>query len=391
METWNEIDEWADRYVRGDLSGEDRVALIKWLEASPEHARQFRKILQTELRVSAAGKWRRLDRTQERVWERITPALVNRKERLYLWGMRIAAIIILLIGVFFAWQIRQAPTEKFMPVAEVVQVESGSPKAILVMNAGKPIELKEGETRQVADVFGVRVIQDSTGGLRFEDRGEAEEEIGESSVVVPEKGEYFVILSDGTKVWINSGSELEFPNRFGGDIREVKLKGEAYFEVASDPQKPFYVLAGETKIRVLGTAFNVSAYREDRQTEVALLRGKVSFDVEDKAYVLAPGEIATWDRESGKTIVRKGDVAAIVDWKAGRFNFEDMPLEELTVKLSRWYGVTFVFSDEAVKKLRFSGAMTKYRTLDYVLDMISKTTDVTFGLKENRVTVSSKK
>ena len=355
METWNETDEWADRYVRGDLSGEDRVALIKWLEASPEHLRQFRKILQTEMRVSAAGKWRRLDRTQERVWERITPALVNRKERLYLWGMRIVAIIIVLIGVFFA------------------------------------IELKEGESRQVADVFGVKVIQDSTGGLRFEDREGAEEEIGKSSVIVPEKGEYFVILSDGTKVWINSDSELEFPNRFGEDIREVKLKGEAYFEVTSDSRKPFYVLAGETKVHVLGTAFNVSAYREDRQTEVALLRGKVSFDVKDKVYVLVPGEIATLNRESGETIVRKGDVAAIVDWKAGRFNFEDMSLEELTVKLSRWYGVTFVFSDEAVKKLRFSGAMTKYRTLDYVLDMISKTTDVTFSLKENRVTVSSKK
>ena len=391
METWNETDEWADRYVRGDLSGEDRVALIKWLEASPEHLRQFRKILQTEMRVSAAGKWRRLDRTQERVWERITPALVNRKERLYLWGMRIVAIIIVLIGVFFAWQIRQAPTEKFIPVAEVVKIESGSPKAILVMNAGEPIELKEGESRQVADVFGVKVIQDSTGGLRFEDREGAEEEIGKSSVIVPEKGEYFVILSDGTKVWINSDSELEFPNRFGEDIREVKLKGEAYFEVTSDSRKPFYVLAGETKVHVLGPAFNVSAYREDRQTEVALLRGKVSFDVKDKVYVLVPGEIATLNRESGETIVRKGDVAAIVDWKAGRFNFEDMSLEELTVKLSRWYGVTFVFSDEAVKKLRFSGAMTKYRTLDYVLDMISKTTDVTFSLKENRVTVSSKK
>lgn len=392
METWNETDEWADRYVRGDLSGEDRVALIKWLEASPEHLRQFRKILQTEMRVSAVGKWRRLDRTQERVWKRITPVFVNRKKRLYLWWMRIAAIIIVLIGVYFVWQIRQMPTEKFVPVAEVVKIESGSPKAILVMNAGEPIELKEGESRQVADVFGVKVIQDSTGGLRFEDReGAEEEEIGKSSVIVPEKGEYFVILSDGTKVWINSDSELEFPNRFGEDIREVKLKGEAYFEVTSDSRKPFYVLAGETKVHVLGTAFNVSAYREDRQTEVALLRGKASFDVKDKVYVLVPGEIATLNRESGETIVRKGDVAAIVDWKAGRFNFEDMSLEELTVKLSRWYGVTFVFSDEAVKKLRFSGAMTKYRTLDYVLDMISKTTDVTFSLKENRVTVSSKK
>ena len=325
METWNELDEWADRYVRGDLSREDRIALMKWLEASPEHIGQFRKILRVEMRVAAVGKWRRLDRTQERVGKRITPVFVNRKKRLYWWWMRIAAIIIVLIGVYFVWQIRQMPTEKFVPVAEVVKIESGSPKAILVMNAGEPIELKEGESRQVADVFGVKVIQDSTGGLRFEDReGAEEEEIGKSSVIVPEKGEYFVILSDGTKVWINSDSELEFPNRFGEDIREVKLKGEAYFEVTSDSRKPFYVLAGETKVHVLGTAFNVSAYREDRQTEVALLRGKVSFDVKDKVYVLVPGEIATLNRERGETIIRKGDVAAIVDWKAGRFNFEDM-------------------------------------------------------------------
>ena len=391
METWNEIDEWIDQYIQGDLSGADRAELIKWLEASPEHAKQFRKILQAEMRVSAAGKWQRLDQVQERVWKRITLTLENRRKRLYLWGMRVASMVVVLIGIIFVWQIQQKSTVEFVPVASVLQAESGSPKAILVMNTGETIELKKGETRRVANIFGVGVIQDSTGGVRFEDRGEMEEEIGKSTIVVPEKGEYFVVLGDGTKVWINSGSELEFPNRFCGDIREVKLKGEAYFEVASNPQKLFYVLAGETKLRVLGTAFNVLAYQDDLQTEVALLRGKVSFDVADKAYVLTPGEIATLDRESGKTIIRKGDVAAIVDWKAGRFNFEDMPLEKLTVKLSRWYGVTFIFDDEEAKKLRFSGAVTKYRTLDYMLGMIEKTTDVSFELKEDKVVVSLRK
>ena len=391
METWNEIDEWIDQYIQGDLSGADRAELIKWLEASPEHAKQFRKILQAEMRVSAAGKWQRLDQVQERVWKRITLTLENRRKRLYLWGMRVASMVVVLIGIIFVWQIQQKSTVEFVPVASVLQAESGSPKAILVMNTGETIELKKGETRRVANIFGVGVIQDSTGGVRFEDRGEMEEEIGKSTIVVPEKGEYFVVLGDGTKVWINSGSELEFPNRFCGDIREVKLKGEAYFEVASNPQKLFYVLAGETKVRVLGTAFNVLAYQDDLQTEVAVLRGKVSFDVADKAYVLTPGEIATLDRESGKTIIRKGDVAAIVDWKAGRFNFEDMPLEKLTVKLSRWYGVTFIFDDEEAKKLRFSGAVTKYRTLDYMLGMIEKTTDVSFELKEDKVVVSLRK
>ncbi|MFR7878918.1 MAG: FecR family protein [Butyricimonas paravirosa] len=166
--------------------------------------------------------------------------------------MRVAAIIVMMIGVLFVWHAWQVPLEKFVPVAELLRVESGSPKAILVTSMGEKIELKEGETRQVAEIFGVGVIQDSTGGVRFEDKGDVEEEIGKSTLVVPEKGEYFVVLGDGTKVWINSDSRLEFPNRFSGKIREVDLKGEAYFEVMPDPEKPFYVRVGESRVRVLG-------------------------------------------------------------------------------------------------------------------------------------------
>jgi len=389
--TQDEINERVDRYVREELSGEERAALKAWLEASPEHVRQLRGMFQTEMLVSAAGKWRQLDRMQERVWERVSPVLVSRKRRLYLWGTRVAVIILVLMGMFFIGRVQRDPVEKVLSDSKILPVESGSAKAILVTNTGEEIELKKGTSCQVAEILGVGVIQDST-GVRFVDRGGAEGRMGNNIVVVPEKGEYFVVLSDGTKVWMNSASELEFPNRFVGDSREVKLKGEAYFEVMSDPQQPFCVQVGETRVHVLGTAFNVSAYQDDRQTEVALVRGKVSFKVSGKdVYVLTPGEIATLDRESGETTVRKGDVTAIVDWKAGRFNFEDMPLEELAVKLSRWYGVPFVFGDEAAKKLRFSGAVTKYRRLDYILEMISKTTDVTFGQEKDKVIVSLKK
>ena len=120
-----------------------------------------------------------------------------------------------------------------MQVSNVLQVESGSPKAILVTSAGEKIALNDDKTYQVADISGVEIIQDSTGSVRFEDRGVAtEEEICRySSIVVPEKGEYQAILSDGTKVWINSDSKLEFPDRFCENIREVKLTGEAYFSL----------------------------------------------------------------------------------------------------------------------------------------------------------------
>ena len=144
-------------------------------------------------------------------------------------------------------------------------------------------------------------------------------------------------------------------------------------------------------MRVLGTAFNVTAYENDGLTEVALLHGKVSFDVGKEAYALEPGEVASLNKENGKTTIREGDVRMIIDWKTGKFNFEDMPLEVLTVKLSRWYGVSFVFVDEEAKKFRFSGAVTKYRSLDYVLNMISKTTNVKFEEEEGKVVIRAKR
>lgn len=388
MNVNDKLDEWVSLYYQDSLSEEERAELTAWLEASPENRKEFERLLRAWLRMSAAGKWNDLDGMQEKVWKRVSPLLEDRRRRLYLWSVRVAAVVIILIGGVFVWN-RMDVQEKGI-VRNVLSTESGSPKALLVLNTGKQIELKDGETREVMKIAGVEIVQDSAGGVRFEDSGmDGEEEIGYNTIVVPEKGEYFAVLSDGTKVWMNSGSELVFPTRFQGNRREVTLKGEAYFEVMANQEKPFYIRAGEACVRVLGTAFNVMAYEEDVCLEVALLRGKVSFGVEEKEFVLEPGEIAALNRESGSTEVRKGDVAAIVDWTSGRFNFEDILLPELVVKLERWYGVNFVFEDEASKSLRFSGAVTKYRPLDYVLDIITKTTSVRFKENGERIVIYS--
>ena len=388
MEASDRINKWVEQYCQGTLSKEEREELTAWLEASSENKSEFERLLRIWLRVSAAGKWERLDEMQENVWKRVIPELTRRGRKLYVWGARVAAVAVVLLGIMVLWN---KEGERTMHMADVLKVESGSPKALLVLNTGKEIELKDGETREVVNIAGVGVVQDSSGGVRFEDSGvENEEEEGYNTIIVPERGEYFAVLNDGTKVWMNSGSELVFPTRFRGDRREVKLKGEAYFEVVADKQKPFYVQTEEATVRVLGTAFNVLAYREDGRVQVALLRGKVSFDVKKEDYLLEPGEIATWEQETGSTTVREGNVQAIVDWTSGRFNFEDISLVELAAKLERWYGVKFVFGDEASKALRFSGAVTKYRPLDYVLGIISKTTSVHFKSSGEQILIYSK-
>ena len=384
-----ELEDIVRRFYKNELLPGERKALLEWVEASKEHERSFREALRVEIRLNLAGQWERATRCEEEMWQSIRRYARRRKRWLLYGGIATAAMVALVAGIRLLWQGQEQPEAyRLTPVAQVMQAEPGVPQALLKTSGGKTIALAAGETRRVATLAGVDVVQDSTGGVRFAKPDILGMAVEMNTVYVPERGEYQVELSDGTCIWVNSASEISFPSYFAGNVREVTLAGEAYFEVARDSRRPFYVNIGDARVRVLGTAFNVSAYRDERTTEVALLNGKVSFDATDGKHVLSPGEIAALDKAQGVTEVREGDVASIIAWKEGRFYFEDMRMEDLALKLSRWYGVDFAFDSEAARELRFSGGMVKYRPLNYVLEMISKTTRVVFQERAGKVYVS---
>lgn len=384
-----ELEDIVRRFYKNELLPGERKALLEWVEASKEHERSFRAALRVEIRLNLAGQWERATRCEEEIWQSIRRHARRRKRWLLYGGIAAAAMVALMAGIRLLWQGQEQPEAyRLTPVALVMQAEPGVPQALLKTSGGKTIALAAGETRRVATLAGVDVVQDSTGGVRFAKPDTLGMAVEMNTVYVPERGEYQVELSDGTRIWVNSASEISFPSYFAGNVREVTLAGEAYFEVAHDSRRPFYVNIGDARVQVLGTAFNVSAYRDERTTEVALLNGKVSFDATDGKHVLSPGEIAALDKAQGVTEVREGDVASIIAWKEGRFYFEDMRMEDLALKLSRWYGVDFAFDSEAARELRFSGGMVKYRPLNYVLEMISKTTRVVFQERAGKVYVS---
>lgn len=384
-----ELEDIVRRFYKNELLPGERKALLEWVEASKEHERSFREALRVEIRLNLAGQWERATRCEEEMWQSIRRHARRRKRWLLYGGIAAAAMVALAAGIRLLWQGQEQPEAyRLTPVAQVMQAEPGVPQALLKTSGGKTIALAAGETRRVATLAGVDVVQDSTGGVRFAKPDTLGMAVEMNTVYVPERGEYQVELSDGTRIWVNSASEISFPSYFAGNVREVTLAGEAYFEVARDSHRPFYVNIGNARVQVLGTAFNVSAYRDERTTEVALLNGKVSFDATDGKHVLSPGEIAALDKAQGVTEVREGDVASIIAWKEGRFYFEDMRMEDLALKLSRWYGVDFAFDSEAARELRFSGGMVKYRPLNYVLEMISKTTRVVFQERAGKVYVS---
>lgn len=197
-----------------------------------------------------------------------------------------------------------------------------------------------------------------------------------NTLVVPRGGEYMLELSDGTKVWLNSDSELRFPVTFVGDRRNVEIEGEAYFEVAKDEGKPFHVLANGADIKVLGTSFNVMTYRG--RTITTLVEGEVCLTYKDESVLMVPDRQAEVITETGKILMREVDARNFTLWKDGVFYFENAALETIAERLSQWYDVNIIFNDEALKQLRYSVEMKRYNNIQDLLTKIEKTQKVKF-------------
>ena len=193
-------------------------------------------------------------------------------------------------------------------------------------------------------------------------------------------------LSDGSNIWLNSGSVFKYPTVFDQSSREVYIEGEAFMEVAHNKRKPFIVNAKEFSIEVLGTSFNVSAYSGDNQASVTLVEGSVILSSEDKSWSknIVPGQIAA---------IAKGKMPAIsnvntdfyTSWKDGKIVFRKETLEEIAKKMERWYNVEIRFKNEELKKHTFSGTFLKYKPVEQVFRSLSiMDSSIDFAV-ENRI------
>ncbi|WP_240916558.1 FecR family protein [Pedobacter sp. HDW13] len=195
------------------------------------------------------------------------------------------------------------------------------------------------------------------------------------------------MLDDGTTVWLNAASSLRYPLHFNGNERRVELTGEGYFEVAHLKTKPFIVVTGKQEVEVLGTHFNINAYPDEEDVKTTLLEGSVKVkSLQDKSQskYLKPGEQSVLNNNNW--LVKQVDAATQVDWKNGRFIFKDEELKSVMRKLARWYDIEVDYT-QPVENLNFSGKISRSKTLKDVLRILTRTNDVTFKVKERRVTV----
>ena len=248
----------------------------------------------------------------------------------------------------------------------------------LLLDNGERIPLKQ-------DSFSIQqgnmVIRNNlVGQLSYESDREQpsdEEKLSWNHLVIPKGNAYELELADGTHVWLNAESELSYPTRFAGEMREVRLKGEAFFDVAKNPDCPFVVRTDEVAVQVLGTSFNVSAYQSEQMARVTLVGGSVAVKANGgEEFRIVPSEQFCYNKESRKSGIRVVDTDLYTSWVKGEYIFKDAALEEIFNKLLHWYDFTVRYQNEQLKDKRFSLVIDRKISLEQLLELISFTSDV---------------
>ena len=195
-------------------------------------------------------------------------------------------------------------------------------------------------------------------------------------------------LNDGSTVKLNSGSTLQFPREFTGNERRVVLNGEAFFEVAKDPNHPFIVETHGISTTVLGTSFNVRAFEEDKSTTVSVVTGKVRVaDEAGQGIELEPAQEAIYDKENKDLVKQPSQLDKAVAWKENILRFEKSTLQQVAVELRKWYGITVAFENVAIRECRLTGSF-KDENLTHVLKSIKISTGIHYEKQDNHVVFS---
>ena len=315
-------------------------------------------------------------------------SIYDQKSRRMTLRWSIAASIILLVGLFVGRTINGVrDMHEEQELAKNV-MQPGTSKAILMMADGKEVVLEQGQNLNILLNERVRVAT-SNRGIVYEEHGKGVVTEEYNKLTTPIGGEYSLVLSDGTKVFLNADSELKYPVEFSDRKRIVHLKGDGYFEVHKDSLRPFVVRVNGAEVTVLGTSFNVNTYGDDGQIYTTLVNGavRVSSVKNGQAEVLKPGMQSVMDVQSGQLTVREVDVEPYVAWREGRFVFRAMTLDLIMRQLQRWYDFEVFYQNPELKDYEFRGVIKRDMDLDKVLSVIKVTTNVDFEVKGKVITI----
>ncbi|MGE8429918.1 MAG: FecR domain-containing protein [Sphingobacterium sp.] len=383
------------KHFSGTLSQADMQALQKIFEDDPTLRERWERYTSQGLRTSDAEFWDRLDLNQARAkilnYEKAIP-IRQRSHRGRIRQLKIYAGLAASLLIFFgvAWFLNSAPQDKQIVADQVYRYNNdvlpGGQKATLTLSNGKTVALSDKQTI-VQETHGEQ-LQVVDGQLHYKtNSGQAELASLKNTLKVPESGFYRMVLPDGTKVWINSASELSYPLAFGKSARNVELRGEAYFEVAHERNRPFIVSTIHGDIKVLGTAFNLTAY-SNVASNVTLINGSIQLtNKNNTTKQIVPGQKVEFDGSVMR--VSQANIEKETAWQHGYFYFEHDQIQDIMEQLARWYDIQVIYKGPISKK-KFGGSMSRSVSLAEALELIKRGAGLEFEIDGKTVTVKNK-
>jgi ferric-dicitrate binding protein FerR (iron transport regulator) len=379
-----------EKYLKDNLTPEESIELNNWLSGSHENKALFTKLtnenyLQGELQFfeqlsTEDGR----QKVAKQTWQGSKTVSINRKRWWYA-----AAAAVLIAGSFTVYQLstKQNIKRETAETAPIKQdVSPGGNKAVLTLSDGSTIILDSAANGNLANQGNVKVIK-LDGKLTYSGKEKGTGETSYNTITTPRGGQYQLVLSDGSTVWLNAASSLKYPVTFNGNERKVEVTGEAYFEVAKNTSMPFKVMIPEKgEVEVLGTHFNINAYSDEEGVRTTLLEGSVDVSAANgKSVRLLPGQQAKIDNSI--SIQSNVDTDEIIAWKTGWFNFDHTDISSIMRQVSRWYDVDVVFQGQPGKKT-FSGIVSRDNKISEVLKIMEKA-GVVFRIEGKQITVLS--
>ncbi|UUF12445.1 MULTISPECIES: FecR family protein [Flavobacterium] len=313
----------------------------------------------------------------------ILPAKTFKIRPLYKY---VAAASIILLAGSTAFFLHTLNTVEFNTSSASIELPAGTNGAVLTLANGDKVQLSSNSLKNINPnkISGINSYSDSI--LKYEDvKNQAYKEIAYNSLTTPNGRQFSLVLSDGTKVYMNAGSTLEYPVAFQGNERLVKLTGEAYFEVVHNSKIPFRIQAGEQLIEDIGTSFNVNAYNDEKFTTVTLVEGSVKVKKKEHEVILKPEQQSISFKGNDLISVRTADFDSALAWKNGLFHFKDQQLEVVLKQIARWYDLEIEYEGPIPSKT-INGEI--YRNMDGVEVLsILKSLGVNYKLQGSRLII----
>lgn len=384
------------RYFEASLSNEEKEEFFDIINQA-QYDEELKRLM-SEVWTQLSPFYRLTDEQSKRILSGILPSLFQRrrilrrkKTRMLKWSAIAASLLILLSG---GWMWYRNNAKKKSAVASVemeTQYNNGvlpvANKTLLILGNGKSVVLDSVGNGIIAKQGGIPVIK-LNGQLSYSGQTEESTVTLYNTILTPRGKQYRVILPDGSQVWLNAASSLRFPTRFINGIRSVELTGEAYFEIADYQDEPFVVKTNGMQVDVLGTRFNIMAYKSDADVKTTLVQGSVRVSKGNEKVILKPNEEASLENSGNNSIqVKKADIQAALAWKNGLFLFHNADIKSVLREIVRWYDVDIIY--EGGVNAHLNGMISRKASLSEVLNMIEITSNIKFKVEGKKVMVMS--